>query len=339
MIFGQAPLGAAQFTKLMIDNWPVGQACDVFTQTFGDAYPFVSMLAKSGKCPRIELSLLFKGKVPGRPTYPTNLFPGIVKECKRFVPLMRAYPNIIWDVCGMTEHNSGASQAQQLCNMILNVVPPTVNYANNPQQGSGALIPSGPRVLNEVHGAHATPVGGRMIFNFDGNSAYNFNVTQLKATFAAAEVFYIWCCRYNGKYEDDEATPIANRTGWATKADILGCVALCSPEGPTNLPSNWLYKSHAENNGNGDPRAEKGLFIIPKRTNKMDIRTRSGKIVGTFNYYGPFVDGRSRYYSQEYGYVMADRAKNIQGDPLCDVWVGGKKYGVINPSFRIGSFQ
>lgn len=80
-------------------------------------------------------------------------------------------------------------------------------------------------------------------------------------------------------------------------------------------------------------------MIAPIQTKQISIKARNGQVVGTMTYYGSYTDGRRRYYANDWGYLIADKAKRIQGDKLCEVWANGKKVGVINPAFRDGEFR
>jgi hypothetical protein len=103
-------------------------------------------------------------------------------------------------------------------------------------------------------------------------------------------------------------------------------------KGATKLPPHWLWKSHAEDTG--DPRSNKPVLIAPLKASKAEL-VRNGAVVSSASYYGPYIDGRHRYYFPEWGFEIAQKVGNV---PL-DLRLSGKVDAQVNPAFRDGDFR
>ncbi len=94
-----------------------------------------------------------------------------------------------------------------------------------------------------------------------------------------------------------------------------------------------MWKAHAEQiNENPTARELKPVLICPVRADAFELR-RNGRKVAELKYADLFVDGRFRYYLKEWGYKYSQKSKN----QLYDLVADGKKYGKVNPAFRIGT--
>jgi hypothetical protein len=134
-------------------------------------------------------------------------------------------------------------------------------------------------------------------------------------------------------------TPRPNRNGWPDGRLINSVAALSNPRGRINFPKDWLFKSHSENKGTNDPRAEKPVLIATVKTDYVTLTTIENQQIARAKYYDPYIDGRSRYYFNEWGYELAKKADALSGSPVCNLVVNGKVLGTVNPSFRSGSFR
>lgn len=323
--WGIDQLAGPKYCDVILKAHPHGFALGMFTQKdlFGDALPCISKVLARGGVPLVRYNLRWSDTH----TFRRTDFPKIVAEAKRFVPLVNQHPLVECEFSGATEHQLNVKDAGDLAQMVLSVIPPRCKYVNNPWTGKGAFIPPGPRIKNEVHGGDAQPpkIGGSYNFSFDGTAAEDSNVTAIKQRLSNADVFFLWGPRMNGRWESNDTTPRPQRKGWPDQKYIRSLAVLATSKGPTNLPKNWIYKSHSENKGNGDPRAEKPVIIAPLKVSQLKI--------GTVNcsYYGNFSDGRSRYYCPVWGFEIADR--------IVDVVVNKKVVGKVQPAFRDGSWR
>lgn len=332
MMYGIDALGAAKYSDLIIREWPANWAFGGFCNTFGNIWPTVQKLAATGRCPRIRVHAIWEDN---HRYDPRKHDPIIMRELKQANKLA-ALTGIEVQFSPFCEHNIKGAQLEALLEKVLNAAKPEIVIVNSVWQGDLAI--SMGRVINEVHGDHKSP-GGLYNYSFDGTACEDADAESTKAKHSAANTFYFWSPRFNGKWESNDKTPRPVRKGWPDSNLIDSIIALGQARGAITIPKKWLYKSHAENKGNGDPRAEKPVWIIPLKAKSIELRCRNGQVVDVAKAYGTFIDGRYRYYSNQWGFLTAEKARRIQGDPLCEVFVNNKKQGIINPSFRSGEFK
>lgn len=317
MPYGQDTLGAAKYRQTLNQALPLNQGEGHFSNTFGDILPVIKLEAARG-VPFIRLHLMWRD----RHDFSPSDFPAIVKEAKRVCPTIQMNPQVKWYLSGACEHNLNSNQALKLAQLVSQACP-QATYVNTPGV-TGAILPS---YINEVHGGKR-PRSAKYAFSFDGTAAEDSDVESYKRAFPNAEYFMIWGPRYNGRWESNDTTPRDQRKGWPDVKYIKSLSYLANPKGATSLPANWTWKSHSENKGNGDPRAEKPVLISPLKVSQVVLKVGS-EIRDTMKYYGLFADGRSRYYGNHWGYEL----KQV------DLWADGKKQGNVNAGFRDGGFR
>ncbi len=318
-------LGAPKYKKVAVDNAPSGYGIALFTSpdTFGDGKPVVQDLIAAGKTPVFKLETMWKD---GH-NFSRSDFPKIINEIKRFVPLIKAHPDKKFYIIPATEHNLNQRDAQDLVNQALAATPDSVQIINNPWVGRGSFIPTGPRVLNEVHGSAAQRpnIGGRYSVDMDGSPSEDINIQAIKDRFPDAEIFSNWSPRFNCHWEMGSTVPRPQRKGCPDGKMIKSIAVLANPKGKTNFSPKFIYKSHSENKGTGDSRAEKPVLIV-------GIKAKSLTVGGvSCPYYGLFADGRSRFYCPKFGYEIATVPVQVKN--------GNKLIGTVNPSFRDGSYR
>jgi hypothetical protein len=116
-----------------------------------------------------------------------------------------------------------------------------------------------------------------------------------------------------------------------------GCIPIRSPH---------LWKVSADDHGTGDIRANKPLWISPRSFGQATILSALGLLkIGTLDFYGPFYDGRLRYYSglgsDLHGIEMAEKSQRLSGSPYVVLHEadGSKCFGPFLPFLRIGSYR
>lgn len=333
-MWGLDYLGGAKYERVILKEHPRGWAAGFFTNTFGDAVRTIDKLLATGRCPRVRLHLIWKDDH----RFTDRDIPTTVKEAKRIKPLIDKYPNVEFRISPWCEHRVSDGLIVKVIGAIDAVIGGRAIYVNTP--ASEGEIVRKHDIRNEYHGKQNGPRStDHFDFSFDGYSCVDADIERVKARFSDAETFYFWEPRFNGRWESDDTTPRPQRRGWPDSSLIDSVIALSRPKGSTALPRNWLYKSHSENHGNRDRRSERPVFIVPPKVREIELRARNGQVVGEFKYYGTFTDGRHRYYGNQFGYLIADKAARIQGDRMCEVFINGRKQGVINPGFRDGSFR
>lgn len=336
MIYGLDYLGGAKYGNLILKEHPNGWAAGFFSYVdgFGDSLPVVDKLLATGRCPLVRIHLMWKDKHD----FSEKDIPKIVSEAKRVAKLIVKYPSVEFRVSPCCEHG----QSESFMVKVFGAIAPILSRAipvNTPLHGKGAVLKS---YINEFHGADKKPrASGRHMFSFDGTACVDANITEYKESYKDTEVFFFWDARFNGRWEDVDKTPRAKRTGYPDSNLIDSIIYLHRDKGQTKIEQrNAIYKSHSENKGSKDPRAEKPVFISTSRAKEITLVASNGQTVGTFRYYGTFPGNRHRYYASEMGYQLAEKAKRIQnGNPVVNVFVNKRKIGFINPAFRDGSFR
>lgn len=332
MRYGLDFLGLAKYAKVAAENFPAGWALGTFSSTFGDARPAVERILKTGKPSAVRVHLAWADDH----NFALKDGPKIVREAQGWLPLVERYPNVVWYFSGACEHKLSAKFANDLAMRVLDVFPETTWYVNAPMKGGADII--GPRILNERHGTKARRKFENDAFSFDGSACVDADVEFFKKEFVSHN-FFFWEPRFNGRYEADDNTPRPERDDYPDKKLIESVVALSKNKGLVRaLPKGWIYKSHSENDGKPSLRAEKPCLISPLKKDKITLRLANRKVIATFNYYGTYKGGGHRYYTEKWGYEIAQMAEYAQGSPIVQIWAG-TMIGVINPAFRTAPYR
>lgn len=330
-------LGGAKYGDLILKEHPEGWGATFFTQKelFGDPKPLIDKLCATGRCPVIKLNLAWKDDHK----FSRADFPKIAREADRFKDLIQKYKNIKFYVCGATEHTLNAEDANNLRLLIGSRIL-SAEYINNPWEGKGAFLLG---CTNEIHGVKANKpkIGESYSFDFDGSNCVDANVEAIKAKFADAELFAFWHPAFNGRLTSNDKTPRPQRKAWPNSALIDSIIALHKPNGVNGkMPKGYLWKSHADRHETPpEPRAYKPVLIMPPKSRRVELITENGQVVAAGSAPAPFADGRFRYYFADYGYLIAEKAKRIQGHGVVTLRVDGKAICKINPAFRSGDFR
>ncbi|OQB10424.1 MAG: hypothetical protein BWY21_00345 [Parcubacteria group bacterium ADurb.Bin216] len=313
MIWGLDLLAGAKYPKEVQRHLPDGWALGVFANTFGDAFKLVERIANNGKCPLIRVQLVWKDDHK----FGTKELQLAIKEAKRYEKI-RGHSQI--ELSPFCEHN--LNNPDEWLSDIQNAAP-SCRIINTPWKGAISK-----RFKNEVHGSHKKPTGCYN-YSYDGTNAVDSNVTKDKQVYSDSDVFFFWHPRFNLKWSMKDTTPRPQRKAIPSGDLIKSIVYLATDKENTSLPKKWLYKSHAEKHGFSDLKGDKGLFISPIRASEVILK-RNNKVIDKLPYYGTFEGGGYRYYSKKWGY---------QNGPDLEVWIGKKKYGVINGGFREGVYR
>ena len=333
MLWGLDLLGLSRFPDLALREQPAGWSIGCFgSGVFGNPYPALDRILATGRVPRVRVQCLWSDS---HSFGPADL-PRAIAEAKKLAPLIGKYPNVEFRVSPYCEHRLSGRDITQVLAAVQKVVPTAV-MVNAPCPGHRVYLPG---VVNELHGAETGPVpSGRVDFSFDGTPCVDADVEAFKRKYANAETFYFHEPRFNGRWEDNDKTPRPDRKGWPDSALIDSVIYLHRDKGAARLAKGWLYKSHSENKGSGDARAEKPVLIGPVKTREVRLVCDNGQVADVLRYYGPYSGGGFRYYASAWGYQTAEKARRIQGHPLVKVVADGKGYGTINPAFREGSYR
>lgn len=330
--YGVANLGLSEYGDVAVKGHPKGFANVTFTNTFTDAYQEIDDLLATGKVPFQEYNLFWNDKHIVK----KSDFPFIVDEAKKYSKLAVKYKDSVeCAFSGATEHMLNKKDATELANRVLEVIPDFCVYVNNPWVGKGAFIDPGPRIWNEVHGADAQKpkIGGKYIFNFDGSDVFDYRVDKIKKRLSDAEVFFIWTSQNNGRKNRNDKTPRPQRKAWPT-VELLELEGFQATQlGRVKLPNkDYTIKPKADQHMvPPEKRALKPVYVFPIQAQYLELWAAGKKIIKSENSQ-PFQDGRRRYYFNEYGHRIVEKAKQ----PSLDIYAfpGKKKIGKGNPGQR-----
>jgi hypothetical protein len=196
-----------------------------------------------------------------------------------------------------------------------------------------------PGVINEVHGDHAAP-SGKYNYSTDGFDCFDIDITKYKQLYKNADTFYFWTSQFNGKKNAADKTPRPQRRAWPTSQLIDATIYLHNDQGNVSLPKNWMNKPKSDQHlVPPEPRALKPVMIIPLNAPRIELLANNGQVVAVSGRPSAFADGRFRYYFDQYGYQISEKAIRIHGSPVVQVVVKGRAYGTCNMAFRQGGFR
>lgn len=332
-MYGMDYLGGARYSKIILASHPRDWAAGFFANTFGNAWPTIKALASTGRCPRIRIHAVWDDL---HVYNPARHDPIIDQELKRANALKDSFPALDVEFSFFCEHNIRGAQLKKLYSRCA-AAAKNITIINSVWQGD---IIAG--AVNEVHGSKASPPRqGAYNFSFDGSSAVDSDVETILQRHRGADTFYFWVPQFNLKLTTEDKTPRPQRQAVPTKKLIESVAFLSTPKGGDILPKDWLWKSHADQHEAPKPeaRAGKPVLLAPLRVNKFELITNNGTVVGSLPYYGKFDDGRERYYLNQWGYEVARKAVQAQGDPVLRLRAGDRIFGAVNAAFRCGVFR
>lgn len=314
-------LAGATYKKEILKAHPAGFAAGFFAVTFGDAFPVIRALLKTGKCPLVRINLLWSDTH----SYGDKDIPNIKKLANKCQQLANEFPNVDVRVAPFTEHNLGNPDKYL---DIAQLAAPNCIIVNTPWTGAFSQ-----KYINEIHGDHSKP-NGRYQYSFDGTEVTNSDVEAYKKKYGDAEVFMLWSSRFNLRWSEKDKAGRPQRIKESKQRkptnDYIDSIAyLFSEKGVYNLDKNTLLKSHAERHQAQDFKGDKLLLITPHKVNALILK-KNGKQIGKMPYYGSFEDGRSRYYAPQFGYKYG---ANVE------VYAGNKKIGTVNCGFRSAPYR
>lgn len=325
MIRGLDLLGGAKFKKEFVQSSEF--ALGIFAETFGDAYPVVEAAIKAG-CKLIRVQLLWSDSH----SFGDKDIPKIKKLAAKYNQLANKYPATDIRLSPFCEYGPLQRGIDYYCD-IAQLAAPSCSIVATPWTGK----PSS-KYINEIHGDHAKPAG-RYQYSFDGTECTNADVEAYKKKYADAEVFFMWSARFNLKWSMKDTTPRPQRKAFPTGEYIQSIAYLFTDKGETQLPKNWLVKSHAEKHDAQDKKGDKLLIISPIKVNEIILKTKSGKILDKLPYYGSFDGGGYRYYSAQMGFKIALQAHKLGNPNQVGVWIKNNCVAVVNPGFRDGNYR
>jgi len=327
--------GVGTFTKVMED--------DSYKKVVWDGMKLVEWAASDSRVPFIRLAFCWRDDH----TFKPDLIKFVESEAKRFKPIIEANQNKKWYVSPVHEHRLNESQWLQFTNACKSILGDLVTYVNTPETRKGFVSSN---FLNEYHGADKTPRGGKCAFSNDGSNVVDSDIESLKSAYKDSEYFMIWNCQDNGRKKQDDETKRKDRKFYTTATQTNSFEYLATDKGKTNFPKDCIGKSHGDQ-ANYPPSGKdcKPVFLAYLKakinSSRIELKTRNGRTVATSTPRQSWDDELNhkqngwRWYFMEWGFEIAEKAKRIQGDAVCDIISNSKKIGTWNPAFRDGHWR
>lgn len=330
-LYGLDLLALPKYDDVALKAFPKGWALGAFANTFGDALPAIEAIVKTGKTPLVRVHLSWDDNH----NYGNDQLATIVREARRYQRLAVKYPGTRFELSPFCEHN--LSNPDKYLDVVAKEAP-SCFPVNTPWRGALSK-----KYKNETHGDKA--LGGRYNFSFDGSACVDADVTTVKLAHAKADVVFFWTYQFNLRLDANDNTPRSQRKGVPTTKLISSIVYLAKDKGQTRIPTQYIWKSHAEQNQAPVPeaRALKPVLIAPVKASAFELVTSTGKVVASLPYYGTYGDPKlnlHRYYlGSGFGYEISEKAIALQGSPTLRLKAQGRIVGTVNPAFRDGSFR
>jgi hypothetical protein len=323
-MYGLDLLGLAAFPKAFPRAFPKGFALGVFANTFGNPYPHIKRILATGKCPKVRVHGIWEDNHRYQPAVHDPL---IWKEFNKLKKFAAENPGTCFQFSPFCEAIGDLTEILSR----LKEEAGNIGLVNSVWQGPAQK----PKLaINEVHG-DADRQKGVYNYSWDGDNCVDGDVAASKRRHKSVDTYYFWHPSFNGRRNVEDPTPRPERKFWPTAELIESVAYLSNQRGKTGLPPQWLWKSHADvHNVPPEPRAYKPVLLAPIKRPHLELIAANGKVVERLPYYGPFADGRHRYYASRYGYEIAEQARIEAGSAVCRLGDGK-----VNPAFREGGFR
>lgn len=337
VILAEHPEGFGAGGFVHVDGWPV-------------SIPTFDKLLSSRRCPFLRLELAWADDHRF-----TDKYLKVVETNARLArPLLEKYPQVDHYISVLTEHELDRASWLKFANVAQNVLSGTRYQLVNSPLPRGFVHDA---LINEGHGIDLRPRGKRFAFSHDGTNAVDSNMEGYKKTYEGCEYFLIWNSQMNGnrviQERDENGKPIKiprekRKFYLSAGPQFDSLVYLTRDCGAVKIPKGWTIKSHSDQHSiPPEGRDCKPVIITPKgeKYDEIVFKAKNGQVVAKAPYAGTYNEKPSmkvighRYYCTEWGYQISEKARRIQGDPVVQIWVKGKRVGRCNLAFRGGSFR
>lgn len=279
--------------------------------------------------------------------------PAIINNIKARTAIYRSlsaeFPSVKFYLSPLLEHDVSEGAWRNAANAVLSIWP-EVRLVNNPMSGwNGSYKGS----ILERHGAKP---GSAAISSLDGEDATDINVPEWLKRTAANKITYVWSRSYNCRHQGNFVPP-SKRTSCPKpyQFEELAHIPDARPTAPSRVPAGCakvkplaapsIWKPMSEDKGNGDPRANLPVLLIPFQPKlPVTVIGMVGQPVGTLGYYGVFQGDLNRYYSgygggsKKGGYQLEKEATK-QGSPYVWAKQGKTCVGPFISGRRAGSYR
>lgn len=339
-MFGMAHLGGAKFKDVILKSHRKDLALAVIHELdgFGKAMPLFEAVANA----KLTTTIQDYGVWKDGHDFSEKDLPLLLARGKEFNTFASQRIGIHSIYAPMLEHDIKDLKLLEHILTECQKIAPKCQIINVPVRNGLTTK----KFTNEIHGiAPRIPSGSYNISN-DGASLVDSDAEKWKSDHSSAGIRWIWDPNDNGRLETNDTTNRKDRNAYTTLDCNYSLMALTSDRGDQwiHAEPHFLYKSHAECHyeldHSLDSRSNKPCIITPEKVDHLELKTAFGDVVGTLQRYkDPYVDGRWRYYSSDYGYKIADKAVKLTKGPHVPVFAGSKQLATINPIFRLGEYK
>lgn len=342
------------FLGLGSKYWKVGQSLSVFPQgaalgcfatTFGDAMPNVRKFLDSEKVGAFRLQAWWSD---AHSIAPINY---LKSELPRWERLAKEYPHIPFYISHSCEYSEKSLAEIKKRVALVKKLCPSCIVVQSPYKSpivKGELL--------EQHGADLkTNIGG--IVSTDGIAIFDIDARKwIEQHQNTAAITFLWAPLFNLREAvkpPAQQPPPQERKAFPPKEYIKGVIWLTNDPGQApvlapdvaKIKKPELWKTFAEDSPGPDPRHNKAMAILKKKTPFIEIVTSNNKIIGKFKYYGTYNSNLFRYYSGaannsgDYAYQLAEKAIKESGSEWVWIKQGSQYIGPIPAAFRVPFYQ
>lgn len=326
-----------------------GQRCDRARREFGVGYSATSF----------NNAILKRNK---------TILNEVRRRAQIYEALAQKYPSKRVYVSPVLEHNLSLKAFSILADVVKQAAP-NVTVVNNPM--NARLFRTQTKWVLESHDPNFVFRVGRCISSPDGLNSTDTNTKKYYDLTKRCEFVLNWVGRFNGRVGDNldangNFIMPFDRKHFPEKRhflDINGLVnyyrfSTSKPEGirppgcfvikPISEP--LLWKTWADDKGNGDRRAARPLFMSTSRTESVNVIDYTGNKIATLTYWGTYPPGndgkiRHRYYMGHRGgsgltpSELTSKLEKTSGIEWGWIKQGSTCYGPFVPMYRIGFFR
>lgn len=261
------------------------------------------------------------------------------------------YPNVKPLLSPALEHDMTKPAWRTLADSAREVWP-NIQLVNSPDKG--IAIESYLGAWPERHGQNP---GSAVITSLDGEDITDIQIKGWTNRTKTNRITFRWSrsfnCRNQGPFQDPRSRTSCPK-GYqfeeiAHSTDAVPATPKSKPpqcKTVERLSDKVIWKPMAEDKGNGDRRANLPVLIIKgKNQNPFEVVNFKGNVLGKLGYYGPYEDGRGRWYSNwgagtgENGYKWQKEAVASSGSPWVYLKQGTYCVGPLVTGRRQGSFR
>lgn len=342
MFVGLDYLAGAHYESTILKAHQPGVAAGFLFSPFKDPLPTAAKMARRGReyVPLIRIHRKFEYDHD----FPKKEWGALEQYTKAMNAFALQYPTIDVFYSPTCENNLKRAAATELMLMCSrHITARNLQLVNSIYKGAPL-----PGIVDEVHGIRASNPDNEFWFkSADGiggtlirpPSTYeprwtDINIPVWMNVNERCAAIFGWNFRFNLKYGPKDKRPVEKRNSMPSVDYIKGHTRPLFPiGGKQELTVTW--KPFADDHGGGEASKDnKAMCILPDRVSRVKVHDAKGAVVDELPYFGTYDGGGYRYYSKQYAYKIAERAKRLTGSEFCTLRADRRNYGRFNPAFR-----